>query len=145
MALLALVASGGAMRAGDTTLEQLKDRVANTSVGERAPLCIAISQRQLESATHLFEAGESAKAQAALVDVVAFSGLARDYAIQAHKREKQSEIAVRKMSRKLAGLKHTVSHEDQKQVQDTIDRLETIRDELLSAMFPNGVKNGVKK
>jgi tetrahydromethanopterin S-methyltransferase subunit B len=30
--------------------------------------------------------------------------------------------------------------EDQKQIQDTIDRLEAIRDDLLAAMFPNGVK-----
>ena len=126
--------------AGEVTVEQLKDRMANASVAERASLCIQISEKQLESATRLYAAGDSEKAQAELVDVVAFSGLARDYAIQAHKREKQSEIAVRKMSRKLAGLKHTVSHDDQQQIQDTINRLEQIRDDLLAAMFPNGVK-----
>ena len=53
-----------------------------------------------------------------------FSELARDYAIQSHKHEKQSEIAIRKMARKLADLKHAVSHEDQEQIQNTIDRLQ---------------------
>ena len=128
------------MAGTEVTIEQLKERVANASIAERASLCIQISEKQLESATRLYAAGDSEKAQAGLVDVVAFSGLARDYAIQAHKREKQSEIAIRKMSRKLAGLKHTVSHDDQKEIQDTIDRLEQIRDDLLAAMFPNGVK-----
>jgi hypothetical protein len=85
-------------------------------------------------------AGDAEKAQTALVDVTAFAELARDYAIQAHKHEKQSEIAIRKMARKLANLKHSVGHEDQQQIQDVIDHLQKIRDDLLAAMFPNGVK-----
>jgi len=40
------------------------------------------------------------------------------------------------MARKLADVKHTVSHEDQDQIQHTIDRLQQIRDDLLAAMFP---------
>ena len=140
LVLTMLVVPVARATAGEVTVEQLKDRMANASVAERASLCIQISEKQLESATRLYAAGDSEKAQAELVDVIAFSGLARDYAIQAHKREKQSEIAVRKMSRKLAGLKHTVSHDDQQQIQDTINRLEQIRDDLLAAMFPNGVK-----
>ncbi len=90
----------------------------------------------------MYVAGDSEKAQAALADVVAYSELARDYAIQSHKHEKQSEIAIRKMVRKLTDMNHTVSHEDQAQIQDTIDRLQKIRDDLLVAMFP---KVGKKK
>ena len=33
-------------------------------------------------------------------------------------------------------LKHTVSHDDQEQVQNTMERLQRIRDDLLVAMFP---------
>jgi len=126
--------------AGEATLEELKDRLANANIADRPALCIQISERQLASFSRLYAAGDNEKAQAALVDVTAFSGLARDYAIQSHKHEKQIEISIRKISRKLNGLKHTVVHEDQKQVQDTIDHLEQIRDDLLAAMFPNGVK-----
>jgi len=126
--------------ARDATVEELKERAANASVAERPALCIRISERQLDEADRLYAAGDSGKGQTALVDVTAFAELARDYAIQSHKHEKQSEIAVRKMARKLANLKHTVAHEDQEQIQNAIDRLERIRDDLLAAMFPNGVK-----
>jgi len=85
-------------------------------------------------------AGDIDRSHAALVEVTAFSELARDYAIQSHKHDKQSEISVRKMARKLENFKHTVAREDQKQVQDTVDRLERVRDDLLAAMFPNGGK-----
>jgi hypothetical protein len=124
----------------EPTVEELKVRLSGASVAERPGLCIQISELQLGYANRLYSAGDSEKAQAALADVVAFSELARDYSIQSHKHEKQSEIAIRKMIRKLADLKHTVALADQKPLQDAIGRLEKTRDDLLSAMFPKGDK-----
>ncbi|MGA7930108.1 MAG: hypothetical protein WCA20_29460 [Candidatus Sulfotelmatobacter sp.] len=122
------------------SIEELKARVADASIADRPVLCIHISELQLDAADRFYVAGDSEKAQAALADVVAFSELARDYSIQSHKHEKPSEIAIRKMAHKLDDMKHTVSHEDQAQVQNTSDRLQRIRDDLLAAMFPKGVK-----
>jgi hypothetical protein len=108
--LSALALPAALKGAVEPSVEELKGRVANATISEQA--------------------------KAALADVVAFSESARDYAIQSRKHEKKSEIAIRKMTRKLADLKHTVSHEDQEQVQSTIDRLQRVRDDLLVAMFP---------
>jgi hypothetical protein len=130
-----------ALAAGESSVDELKDRVSKASVEDRPPLCIHISERQLDNANNFYAAGDVAKWQAALVDVAAFAEQARDYAIQSHKHEKPSEIAVRKMAHKLADHKHAVAHEDQKQVQDTIDRLERVRDDLLAAMFHKGSKS----
>lgn len=128
------------LQARNPTIDELKGRVASASIGERPALCLEISKRELDAADQLYTSGDSARAAAALGDVAQYSELARDYAIQSHKHEKQSEIAVRKMTRKLADLKHTVAHDEQKGVQDTIDRLQRVRDDLLAAMFPNGGK-----
>jgi len=136
-----MLVAPAALRGGDQpTVEELKGRLANTSVADRPPICLHISERQLDAAERFYVAGDSGKAQAALTDVSAFAELDRDYAIQSHKHEKQSEIAIRKMVRKLADLKHTVSREDQEEIQKTIDRLQRIRDDLLAAMFPKGGK-----
>ncbi|MGA7422677.1 MAG: hypothetical protein WBW77_08335 [Candidatus Sulfotelmatobacter sp.] len=135
-ALLALAAPSLMSGRQEPSVEELKERVANAPVADRPALCIRISERQLGDADRLYIAGDSEKARAALADVVAYSELARDYAIQSHKREKQSEIAIRKMVRKLTDMSHAVSHEDQAQIQNTIDRLQKIRDDLLVAMFP---------
>jgi len=140
LALAVLALAWAQAVAAETTVEELKARVANASVADRAELCLQISERQLQGADRDYVAGDSDKGRAALVDVEAFSELARDYSIQSHKHEKQSEIAIRKMVRKLGNLKHTVALEDQKQIQETIDRLQRIRDDLLAAMFPKGVK-----
>jgi hypothetical protein len=140
LAILMLVAPF-ALAGSEPSIEELKDRVSQAGVDERPPLCIHICERQLDAANRFYIAGDNAKWQAALVDVAAFAELARDYAIQSHKHEKQSEIAIRKMARKLADLKHTVAHDDQKQIQDTLERLERVRDDLLAAMFRKGNKS----
>lgn len=138
--LVALAASffASPLAAKDPTVEELKARVPSTSIGERPQLCLHIAEQQLDDADKRYAAVESEKAQADLTDTVTFSELARDYAIQSHKHQKQTEIAVRKMTRKLNDLKHSVSREDQAAVQNAIDRLQRVRDDLLIAMFPKG-------
>jgi hypothetical protein len=129
------------MAAKEQTLEELKAHVSSASVGDRPQLCLQIAERQLDSADKLFTAFDSEKAQSALTDVVTFSELARDYSLQSRKHQKQTEIEVRKMTRKLNDLKHLVSRDEQAAVQNAIDRLQRVRDDLLLAMFPKGQKH----
>jgi hypothetical protein len=131
---------GAAIASRDPTIEELKSRLSSTEIGDRPRLCLQIAERALDSTNKAFAADESEKGKASLTDLVAFSELARDYAIQSRKHQKQTEIAVRTMTRKLNDLKHTVAHDDQPAVQNAIDRLQRVRDDLLLAMFPHGKK-----
>jgi hypothetical protein len=135
--LLLCLLSGPSTLSGrdEATLEELKGRVANASVADRPPLCLHIAELQLGAADRLYVIGDSEKAQAALADLVAYSELARDYAIQSRKHEKQSEIAIRKMVRKLSDMEHASPHQDQAAIQSAIDRLQRIRDDLQAAIF----------
>ena len=138
-ALVAAVATDAAS-SNKPTVEELKARLLSTSVGDRPHLCVQIAEKQLSEADTLYAAAEIEKGQAALTDVVAFSELARDYAIQSHKYQKQTEIAARSMTRKLTDLLHTLAHDDQAPVRDAINRLQRVRDDLLRTMFPKGAK-----
>jgi hypothetical protein len=129
-----------AVPSNEPTVEELKGKLASTSIGDRPHLCVQIAQKQLVQADRLYATDEIEKGQAALTDVVAYTELARDYAIQSHKYQKQTEIAARSMTRKLTNLVHTLSHDDQAPVRDAINRLERVRDDLLMAMFPKGAK-----
>jgi hypothetical protein len=141
VALLALaVVMAAAVPSNEPSVEELKARLASTSIGDRPHLCVQIARRQLVEADKLYAAADAEKGQAALVDVVAYSELARDYAIQSHKYQKQSEIAVRAMTRKLTELMHSIGHDEQAPVRDAINRLQRVRDDLLKAMFPKGAK-----
>ncbi len=140
LALALLLAPGAVSGADQPTIEQLKARVANASPADRPPLCLHIAERQLEEAKKLLAAGESDKAKEALADVVIYAGMDRDSSVQTHKHEKQSEIAIRKMVRKLEDMKHTVSRDEQDQLQQAIEELQRVRDDLLVAMFPKAGK-----
>jgi len=134
------LATAPALPSNDLTVEDLKGKLASTSLGDRPHLCVQIAQKQLAEADKQYAASDFEKGQAALVDVVAYSELARDYAIQSHKYQKQSEIAVRTMARKLTELMHSLGQDDQVPVRDAINRLQRVRDDLLMAMFPKGAK-----
>jgi hypothetical protein len=122
----------------EPTVEELKARVSSAPIGDRPRLCLQIAEQQLASTDKLYGAEGNEKARASLADAVAFAELARDYSIQSRKHQKQTEISVRRMVRKLGDIKHAVPHDEQLAVQNAIDSLERVRDDLLRAMFPKG-------
>src|SRR5258708_36818293 len=87
--------------AEEPSVEELKARVADARIADRPPLCLHIAERQMGAAGRLYDAGDSERARAALADVVALSEWARDSPLQSRKHEQHSEIAIRKMTRKL--------------------------------------------
>ncbi len=139
VALLAALAAKAAPTA-PSTVEELKTKLASASVGDRPRLCVQIAQLQLTETDKLYAGTQDEKARVSLADVVTYSELARDYAIQSHKYQKQTEIAVRGMARKLTQLMHSLAHDDQAPVQDAVKQLERVRDDLLMSMFPKGQK-----
>jgi uncharacterized radical SAM superfamily Fe-S cluster-containing enzyme len=142
--LVALLAACFAVSAlaKEATVEELKERVKSAAAADRPRICVQIAERQLETLGKSFAADESEKAHTSLSDVVTYSELARDSAIQSGKHQKQTEIAVRTMARKLNDLKHGVPHDEQPAIQAAMDRLQKVRDDLLQAMFPHGKKGG---
>ena len=138
--VLMITATATPKERNEPTVDELKAKISGANSGEKPRLCIELAQLQLKEADKAYATGEIDRAQASLTDVVAFSELARDYAIQSHKHQKQSEIAVRAMTRKLTEILHTLGREDQTAVKDAVGRLERVRDDLLASMFKKGVQ-----
>jgi hypothetical protein len=137
---LALAGKAEAANREEPTVAGLKAKISSASVGEKPRICIQIAQMQLTQADKLYAASDIDQAQAALTDVVAYSELARDYSVQSHKYQKQSEIAVRAMARRLTEILHSLGHDDQTAVKNAVNRLERVRDDLLASMFKKGAK-----
>jgi hypothetical protein len=144
IALLVMISSALIAHAGATTIEptveDLKARLSSATAGDKTRICLQIAQMQLTETDKLYAAQDTDKAQPALTDVVEFSEKARDYAIQSHKNQKQTEIAVRGMTRKLTDLMHSLPHDLQPPIHEAISRLQRVRDDLLVAMFPKGAQ-----
>lgn len=140
VAATAVITAGAGLSPVDQTVDQLKAKLSSASTGDKAHLCIQIAEMQLTEADRLYAAANTDQAEPVLTDAVSFSEQARDYSLQSHKNQKQIEIAVRGMARKLTDLMHSLPHDEQKPVQEAIKRLQRVRDDLLTAMFPKGTK-----
>lgn len=138
--LLCSMASARPVPRNEPTVEELKARIATANTGDKVHLCVQVAEKRLDEADKLYVASDIQKGQEALTDVVSFSEQARDYSLQSRKHQKQTEIAMRNMARKLNNILHTLGHDDQAPVQDAITRIERVRDDLLSSMFPKGAK-----
>jgi hypothetical protein len=138
--LILLLAAGWVLARTDPTVDELKARVSSANVADKAKICLEIAEKQLNETDKEYTADNIDRAQKSLVDVVSYSELARDYSIQSHKHQKQTEIAIRSMTRKLNDLLHVVGREEQDPLKEAISHLERVRDDLLTAMFPKGAK-----
>lgn len=130
-----LLATLPALAGRDETLEQLKARVDSANPNDRVKICLEIAERQVAAADKSFADGNVEAAHAAVEEVALYTEKARDAAIASGRRQKQAEIAARKMARRLDDLKRTVAFEDQPAIEKTVKRLEDVRTELLSHMF----------
>jgi hypothetical protein len=119
----------------DETLDQLIARAEAARPEDRPVLYLEIARQKAESADQFYHAGNADAGNAALQDVVNFSHKASQASIETGKRLKNTEIGLRKMVEKFRDLKRSVAFEDQAPIQQTMDELEKMRTDLLSAMF----------
>lgn len=135
--LLAVLGAAGANALARTepTVPELKARISSTSIKDRPHLCIDIAQKQLDATDKFYASSDFENAQTSLTDVVAYSELARDYAIQGRHYQKQAEIALREMTRRLNTILHSLGQADQGPVKSALGKLQKAQDDLLSSMF----------
>jgi len=133
--LLGMLLSVPQTAAKEESVQQLVDRANSARVEDQPALYSAAAEKQLKSADQLYTAGKVDEARAAVTDVVQYSDKASSAAIQTGKKLKNTEIAVRRMAAKLRDIKRSLAFEDQSPVQVAIDRLETLRTQLLAKMF----------
>jgi hypothetical protein len=119
----------------DQSVEELAKRAEAVRLEERPSLYVQIARKRLGDADKLYSSGNNEAARAAVADVADYSDKASDAATRTGKKLKDTEIAMRKMAEKLRDIKRSVTFEEQAPIQKTIDRLEKMRDELLSRMF----------
>lgn len=124
-----------ALAGKEETLDQLIAEAASARPDDRPGLYIEIARQKAQAADKHYDAGEVEAANAALQDVTAYSKKATDAAISTGKKLKNVEITLRKMAEKFRDIKRTVAFDDQAPIQQTIDELETMRTDLLTAMF----------
>jgi hypothetical protein len=135
VALAAFAGAAPSFAAKDESLDQLIARADSARPEDRPALYVDIARQKADIADQSYRDGNPEAGTATLREVETFSKKATDASIETGKRLKNTEISLRKMVEKFRDVKRTVAFEDQAPIQQTMDELEKMRTDLLSAMF----------
>jgi hypothetical protein len=135
-----MLASSTLMAGDDETIQELIAK-AQATPGEQAELYAKVARKQVELANDHFNEGDAAKAQAAVRDAVIYAQKALDSAKQTRKRLKQTDITLRKASRRLSDVARSLTFEERPPVNQAVDQIEEIREQILGIMFGDKKKS----
>lgn len=121
--------------AANETLPELKARADAAHGAEQAKLCLEYAHRVLEDANTQFTNGDVDKAQSEVSEVVEYGKKAAEAASASGKHLKQTEIDLRKLSKRLHDISETLAVEDRPPVQKAVEDIEQTRSDLLARMF----------
>lgn len=136
--VIALLLSGAAFSApaswNDEPIEKLIARAETRSDGQ-AEHCADVARREVEIANQYYTTGDVPKAEEAVKLAVTYSERALEAGKRTHKKLKETDITLRKSSRRLADVGQTLAFEDKPLVKQAVEKIEQIRSELLTLMF----------
>ena len=136
--VIALLLPGAAFSApaswNDEPIEKLIARAETRSDGQ-AEHCADVARREVEIANQYYTTGDVPKAEEAVKLAVTYSERALEAGKRTHKKLKETDITLRKSSRRLADVGQTLAFEDKPLVKQAIEKIEQIRSELLTLMF----------
>lgn len=115
--------------------KDLKSRADAATGADKAKLALEYTEQATTNADKAFKAGKDDEGAAALKDVTIYAKMASDASMESGKREKETEINLRKIVNHLVDIKNARPYDQQDAVQQIIDTVDTARNNLLEFMF----------
>lgn len=103
-------------------------------------ICLDAAKKLAELSNQNFTGGQIEPAQAAMQDAGKYAEKAGRASIDTHKRQKQTEIALRHLTKRMKDIVQTLNFEDRPPVEQIIKSIEAVRSDLLLNMFGNPKK-----
>lgn len=117
------------------TLQELRAR-ADAAQGQFcAEVCVDAAAALIEDADKQFTNGNAESGLQEMKDAVNYAEKATKCSIQSNKRQKKTEIGLRKLSRRITEIRQTLADDDRPPLDELIKSIETMRTQLLMSMF----------
>jgi hypothetical protein len=132
--LLLLLSAISGWTADEEPVEKLIAR-ADVRSDDQAAHCADVARREVEIANQYYTTGDVQKAVDAVNLAVSYSQKALEAAKRTHKKLKETDLTLRKTSRRLSDVGQTLAFEDKPVVKDAVDKIEQARSQILALMF----------
>jgi len=130
MLLLSLAAFGE-----KKTVDQLRAEAEKSNGAHQALLYAQLAEATVDVADEQFTAGDSAKAQRTIQQILSDSTKAHDGALSTRKKLKDVEIHLRETQRHLENVRRTLAADDRPPLEAVEKKLADFRQDLLNEMF----------
>jgi hypothetical protein len=121
--------------AATESLADLKSKANLAHGGDQAKFSMEYAHRLLEDSNALFTKGDVDKAQAEIREIVDYARIGANAAASSGKRQKQTEISLRELGKRMHDIGETLAFEDRGPVKEAVDEIEQVRSDLLAKMF----------
>lgn len=127
----------GAAAGWATDEESTEKLIARAEVrgDNQAEYCADVARREVEVANQFYTNGDVQKAVDAVNLAVTYSQKALDAAKRTHKKLKETDLTLRRASRRLSDVGQTLAFEDKPLVKEAVDKIEQTRSQILALMF----------
>lgn len=130
-----LLISVAAVVAQDEPLGKVQ-RLADTAQGgDCARYCLEASRQMADMSDRLYTDGKVDEAEQMMRQAGDYAERGTHCSIQSRKHEKDTEIALRKLSMRMSAISRTLASEDRPVVDAEMQRVDKLRFSVLSAMF----------
>jgi hypothetical protein len=116
-------------------VDRLKDKASKMKEEDRGHTYSEICLQLAEAANEEYADGNPDKGVERIKELLDYAQKVVDIAKQKDKKVKQSEINIRKCSRRLDEIRRTVNLEDQPPIEEAVKKLDGLREDLLKVLF----------
>ena len=113
---------------GESECDQCSEVPESLSVSDAA-------RAVLEESNNFYTAGDVDKGLASMKDAAHYAQKATEQSIHSRKKQKQTEIGLRKLSKRIIDVKDTLNFEDKPPVLEIVYSVDKLRVRMLAAMF----------
>ncbi len=117
------------------SLADLKSRADLAHGGDQAKFSLEYAHRLLEDSNAQFTKGDVEKGQAEIREIVDYARIGANAAASSGKRQKQTEISLRELGKRMHDIGDTLAFEDRGPVRQAVEEIEQVRSDLLTKMF----------
>ena len=117
------------------SLADLKSKADLAHGGDQAKYSLEYAHRLLEDSNAQFTKGDVDKGQAEIREIVDYARIGANAASSSGKRQKQTEISLRELGKRMHDIGDTLAFEDRGPVRQAVDEIEQVRSDLLTKMF----------
>jgi hypothetical protein len=135
--VIAILVCGIAMVASakkPKTIDELKAQLASADKDKQPELYAKLAKMQLEAANDVYSTNVE-QAKQLVIEAGDSAEKASQVSIETNKREKKTEIDLRKLGKRMEDVIRTWTFDDRSQVKSVLQRVETARSKLLDRMF----------